>query len=183
MISFKASLINYTMISRIKPKNEPHIGAFVELDTQSKDDFIALQTIAKNWENGFSLAQDIYSKFKYDKRSSSLFDVLKHRFFALVDGNKPTKTLNPDSILGIASIFEEKEGDCILEFIQTNPEHKYGNRNRTFKHVGKALLKSIIDFVPNKDLMLFPIDKDAELFYKKNVFVKKQKSGFLKVRV
>ena len=183
MISFKASLINYTTINRINPRNEQYITSFVELDTRNQEDFLALQSIAKKWENGFSLAQDVYNDFKCDRNGTHLFESVKKRFFALINEKKPVKMLDPDSILGIASVSNEQDEAFVLEFLQTNPEHKYGNENRKFKHIGKALLNSIIDILPNKDLKLYPVDKDAELFYRKNIFVKKQKAGFLKFRI
>lgn len=184
-ISFKANTINYSTITKIKPNNieEKIICSFIELDTKNKDDYKAIKTIAHNWDNGYSIAVDIFENFSNDKQKSHVIDTYPNRYFALIDQDKTVEKLNPKTILGIAQVSRKIDDVFYLDFIQTNPNHIKNAQNRGFKHIGKTLINSIINVLPNKELTAFPIDDETKAFYKKLNFRQIKNSNFMKFRI
>ena len=184
-ISFKANTISYSTITKIKPNNieEKVIGSFVELDTKIKDDYNAIRAIAHNWDNGYSIAVDIFDNFVADKYSIHVFNTHPNRYFAIIDKDSPVDKILPESILGIAQISKKFNNTFNLDFIQTNPKHIKDARNRGFKHIGKTLINSIIKILPNKEISTCPTDNKAKAFYEKLNFKQIKNSNFMEFRI
>lgn len=190
-VSFKASLVNYsTIIKRDlnNRKEENVVSSFVELDPQNSADHQALREIAYTWDRGASLANDIYDNFTADRyRARAFFATgiknIKFRYFALLNQYQLSeKELDSDSILGVASFIEEVDNTYTLQQIQTHPNHSHSATNREYRHIGEAMLKSILNLILNKDIKLFPVDENAKAFYKKFNFKQIPRSDYMRLK-
>lgn len=167
MISFKANIINYsTLIKKDSQSQEaPFIGSFVELDTQNKDDFKALQTIAKTWEKGGSFAYDMYSNFKHDFRAEKTIIPTNFKYFAMLKENTPNKILDSDSILGVISYKKDDDNYFSIEQVQVDPKQIYTNPERKIRHIGEQMVKSVQKILSSNLIRVFAVDEAAEKFY------------------
>ena len=191
-VSFKASLVNYSTIIKRDPiskKEENYISSFVELDPNDNADNQALRTVAYTWERGASLANDVYDNFTADRlRFRAFFETglknIKFRYFALLSQNQsPNRDLDSDSILGVASFIEEADSTYTLQQIQTHPKHIHGSVDREYRHIGEAMMESILNLIQKKEMKLFPIDDGARAFYKKFNFKKIPRSDFMRFKL
>ena len=181
MISFKANIINYSTLIKKESQNQetPFIGSFVELDTQNKDDFKALQTVAKTWEKGGSFAFDMYSNFKHDFRGEKTIIRSNFKYFAMLKENTPNRILDSDSILGVISYKKDDNSSFSIEQVQVDPKQIYTNPERNIRHIGKQMIKSIQDLLSSSTLKVFAVDEAAEKFYLSLGFKKKRNSKLL----
>lgn len=181
MISFKANIINYSTLIKKESQNKetPFIASFVELDTLNKDDFKALQTIAKTWEKGGSFAFDMYSNFKHDFRSEGAIIPTNFKYFAMLKEDTPNRILDSDSILGVISYRKDENNSFSIEQVQVNPKQIYTNPDRNIRHIGKQMLISIQNLLSSKTLKVFAVDEAAEKFYLSLGFKKKRNSKLL----
>ena len=175
-VSFKASLVNYPVIIKRDTNNDnqkDYISTFVELDTQNDADYQALRKIALDWGKETSLAIDFFDNFSVDRyRIRHLYPTglknIKFKYFALLKQDKPPcDVLDADSIIGITSLIENTDNTYMIEQLQTHPKYMRGKPNRDFKHIGEAMLKSLISIIKNNNIKVFPLDKNAEVFYEK----------------
>ena len=184
-VSFKASTINYANITKINPINKTEtsfIGSFVELDKRNEYDYNALRTIANKWENGYSLAVDIFDNFTCDKHGHHFYNKNNCRYFAILDKNYPVKKLDSESILGIAQISKNLDNTYFLDFLQTNPKHICKSIDREFRNIGRTLVDLIVNILPNKDITTCPVDDSARAFYEKMNFKQVKNSEFMKLK-
>ena len=190
-VSFKASLVNYSTIIKRDPVNKhqnSYISSFVELDTQNNADYQALRKIALDWGKESSLVIDLFDNFTVDRhRIRHLYPTglknIKFKYFALLKDNKPPyNKINADSILGITSFVEETDNSYTIQQLQTHPDYIWSKQNRDFKHIGEAMLKSLIGLIQNKNIKVFPLDREAEAFYERFNFKKIPRSDFMKLK-
>ncbi|MBQ7764686.1 GNAT family N-acetyltransferase [bacterium] len=181
-VSFKASLVGYaTVIKRNNNTNKEsgYISSFVELDKANNDDYEALRQIALGWNKGYSYAKDVFDNFSYEKFGKKISNDANYRYFALTKHSSPFNKLNADSILGVATLREEADKTFTLEHLQVAPMQEYTSPNRKFKHIGQAILKTILDKFINTSIKLYAVDSDAEAFYKKLGFKNNKKSIYM----
>lgn len=190
-VSFKASLVGYPIIIKQganKDNQNNYISSFVELDTQNEADYEALRKIALDWGKETSLAVDLFDNFSVDRHKvRHLYPTglknIKIKYFALLKQDKPpSNELDADSIIGITSFMEETDKTYTIRQLQTHPKHMRGKPNRDFKHIGEAMLKSLISIIKNTNIKVVPLDKNAEVFYEKYNFQKIPHSDFMKLK-
>ena len=184
MLSFKASLVDTVNIKKIYPNKTTtdYPSHFVELDTLCYEDYKAIRTIARSWEKVASFAGDLFDRFVVDRSILPQKEKPKYRYFALTKSDEPFENVNADNILGVASVTKEKDDSFTLSQLQVDPEHQYGSQRREFKHIGQALVESIIKILPKKEVSLYAATRDAEIFYEKLNFVQKPNSIFMHLK-
>lgn len=177
-VSFRATLINKHFVYKKQNNNfDTKLEAdFVELDINSEEDYETIRSVGSTWEEGSSLAGDLWDMYTSQKFCTTNKEFPQYRYFALTDGSK---TLNANNVLGIASLLKENDKTYKLQHLQVNPKHIYSNTKRELKHVGSAIIESILKLIPNKDITLYPYSKEAEKFYEKLNFEKLRNSFYM----
>ena len=167
MITFKAQYIDSTNIIKIadnKNKNA-HKVSFIELDAKDPSDLNAIRKVARSWDK-YSYASDIYNH----ALSAHLWNEdTGQAFFALTEQRNNFEKANPFDILGICEIRKRFGTNYYLNYIQTDPEFmfeplRFGEA--TYKNIGKALIKKVLDYFPKKNLVLHATSSSID-FYKK----------------
>ena len=178
-VSFKAQLLNTpTIYKKNNDKfNQKQSVKFLEVDINSEEDYEAIREVGFSWQEGSSLAGDMLDMLAAQKYCTSANFCPSYRYFALTNQND--NRLTGDSILGVASIRPDSEDTLTLQHLQVNPEQIYGSKTREYKHIGKAILTSIIDLFPKKNIKLYPFTYDAEKFYEKFDFKKLPNSFYM----
>ncbi len=166
MISFKANYINDTNIKCLNKngnyKNMP--ARLVELDIDSDLDLEALKKVEKNWKKGDDYAEYICRAFKEYHDKIKINEAEK--FYALTSQYGGYQNLDGNKILGVAQVYKEARDSLEIEFLQTNPQYKYGIENRKIKHIGKAITLSLKKLYKNNKISLFSTT-EGRPFYKK----------------
>ncbi len=181
MITFGSSFITNTFIERKDKFNsyKDYKVSFVELDINSNSDCDALRSIGMGWDRGSTFALDLYDYFIMQRLCCFRNDMPQYKYYAIT--NNTNGVTNSDSILGVASIVEHSDGTYYIQQLQTNPEHKYGSKIRTFKKIGESLVKNILDKFPNKSFQLLATNLGVENFYKRFGFKIEPKSIYMKL--
>ncbi len=181
MISFKASVIGSAYIQKLTPDKNftDYQSRFVELNTDSNEDYEAIRTIARSWKQGSSFVVDMFDSFATDR---FLHNETYKRYFALIKTHKPQLGVCAETILGVAAIKNEKDGTCTISQLQVDPDHEHGSSLRRYKGIGKQLLSSILDLIPNKEFTLYASSKSAKIFYEKLNFIQKPNSIFMHLK-
>ena len=180
-INFKANIISYPKVKKVEanhPVKDVEV-LFAELDPKDKDDYNALRTVAHSWENGRSLAVDILDFFSADRHASKSFTSHPNRYFAILDKDKYSGRLLPDSILGLAQV-SKGENSYYLDFIQTNPKHKNWVYGKSFSGIGKSLVNAILGCISKKDIKAYPINGSARAFFEKLNFKQIKNSDYMR---
>lgn len=184
MISFKANKIFDTQIQQKNGKNKfaAYNVSFVEINPTNKEDVSAIGEVAKDWHKYCKIgektfAQDIYRDILFDT-----FNNNSHKFYAVTNQINNFEKLNSENILGIVQLQNKNQYLHKIEFIQTAPCENYYNKQRNYKNIGAAMIRSIIKLFPQKDIILEPIN-EAMGFYKKLNFVQEPFSRLLRFHV
>lgn len=178
-VSFKAHLLNTPTIYK-RNNNEfklKQAARFLEVDIDSEEDFEAIREVGFSWQGGASLAGDMLDMLATQKYCTSGNFCPSYSYFALT--NRDDNRLTGDSILGVASVRHDAGDTFTLQHLQVKPEQTYGSSFREYKHIGKAILVSIIDLFPKKNIKLYPFTNDAEKFYEKFNFKKLPNSFYM----
>lgn len=166
MISFKANLVNNTNVKCLNKngnyKNMP--VRLVELEVDSDLDLEALAKVKENWKDGDVYAQDVHMCF--EQYHNNIRPNTSEKFYALTSQYGGYENLDGNKILGVAQVYKESGNAVEIEFLQTNPQYKYGIENRKVKHIGKAITQSLKEIFKGNEISLFST-KVGKPFYKK----------------
>ena len=142
----------------------PRKKAFVEFQPVSDYDEVCLNKLGDLWFDpkeffAESIANDFRNFFAYGDPSA--------RFFGLVELKNNYEKINPEDVLGIMETAKDKYGVNVVEYIQISPEHMSTNPFRTIKDSGKAMIKSLQEFIfPQQKIYLDSVES-AVPFYEK----------------
>lgn len=142
MITFKAKKINPVYIKRYNPatlKYESCPAAFIRLDKKSASDYKAINNLP--WLNGSGqkYAADIVANFNREYKGER--KVRKDNFYALTLQTDNFDKIDSDKILGLAEALKAYRS-VYLDFLQVNPNYKFGILRRKYKETGKAIIDS-----------------------------------------
>lgn len=164
-ISFQANYIQSATIKKAVKKSYKNTPvSFVELNPFSNNDKYALRKIGKTWGHGYSYARDIQDNFE----DPIIIKNKDSRFFAISEQMSGFDKLKPSKVLGLIETSEDK-GALFIDLLQCNPEHMFASAKRKFKEIGKALIDSLKDTIPQKEIIL-SADEEAIPFYLKQGF-------------
>jgi len=164
--SFTAKQINKETILKLNSEAKnyfPQEANFIEINPNNKYDIKALLEIANNWIYGMYSNVISYNGKRLKEKE---LDRCTNKIFALTKQTKDFKIIKSDEILGIMEIDLEKPKKVNLNYIQVMPDNIHINKERSYKNIGTALIKSIRKRFNDKTLSLNPIEKEIE-FYKK----------------
>ena len=181
-VSFRATSIDYPYVIKrnsINNKENEYLTYFVELDTQNEEDYQALRKVAFDWENGGSYAMDVLNSYVFERKKLCTPTFANYRYFAFTTYDKPFTKIDPEMILGVATLIEKKDTPSTLQHLQVHPEHTYKSKNRGFRHIGAALTKTIQKLFTSNSLNLYSISDESTAFYKKMNFTQDKKSLYM----
>jgi hypothetical protein len=169
MVNFRANFINTTSIVKYGVDNKPREGkaSFVELKTLDKNDYLTLNKVNIDWENCSTYAHDITSRFNRAYIAGD--DSPREKFFALTLQKDKFESLRADDVLGLALVDEYMGSSFFVDFLQVAPEHKHTVLEPHIKHIGTAILNSLKELLPIKNIFLDAVNSEIE-FYKRNGF-------------
>ena len=172
MLTFKAT---YEHKAEINYRNKfgkylPKKVSVVRLDPDNPDDITAIKTISETWKADKNIAKDIAEDMQLYPRQKHIFK--DKYFYAITTQAKTFLHLNPEKVLGIAELTEKNEGFNYIDFIQVNPAYTNNTINRQFKHIGEALIKTLINAANCSKIYLNSLPH-AVKFYLKQGFVMK----------
>lgn len=166
MITFKAQYIKSAEILAQNYNRDytPYRASIVELNPKSKNDLISLNRTNMEWDNCETMADFITATFntihEYESNPND------ERFFALTRQKDNYNQLDECHILGLVHTKRNPNNKLKIEYLQTNPDTSYTSFIRSFKHVGEALVKFVIEFFPDKEIFL-NAERSAIPFYEK----------------
>lgn len=164
-INFQANYIQRATIKKAVEKSYKNTPvSFVELDPFSQNDRNALREIGRSWEHGCSYANDIQDNFE----DPIIMNNKDSRFFAISEQMSKFYRLEPAKVLGLIETSEDKD-TLFINLLQCNPEYMFASAQRKFKEIGKALIDSLKEIIPKKEIIL-SADDDAIPFYIKQGF-------------
>lgn len=157
--------------------------SLVELDKNDKVDKNSLLKVSKLWnEKEFNYAPEIY----YDAAKSFEYEnVVKEHYYAVTTQSENFEKLEPEKILGLNVFSETTKPENEINWLQTNPAHKYGSiEQREYKGIGKTIVEYIKEHHRDKNIAVFAAE-DAINFYKnlgfKNRPMKAERELYLEV--
>ena len=183
MISFHAHKISNVVIKRLNYKSDAtdYNASFVELNTSSKEDLVALKKIGRTWEKGGSYAADIYDMFSYDYLCSETFN--NTRYFALTTQKQDFENLDAYKILGVVSVSEKYKDRRIIQRLQVEPSNTHYSPIKKFKGIGSSIVKTLQNMFKDRDLEVVPDSIKNEFFYEKLGFKFIPRSIYMKFKI
>jgi hypothetical protein len=170
MVNFRANFINTASIVKYGHDNKPQVGnaSFVELNPLDKNDYLTLNKVNLNWENCNTYANDITEKF--NKAYIAGDDRSKRKFYALTSQEDKFERLREDDVLGLALVEAYMGGiSFFVDYLQVSPNHKHTVGGKHIKHIGTAILNSLKEIVPKKNIFLDAVNSEVG-FYERNGF-------------
>ena len=173
MISFKAKLIGSTTIQCYNNKKKAYEDcnvSFIRFSKHSKSDLMAVQKVSKMWQPQDKYAKNIAKNFcyEYSKKYNQYYN---DNFFALTLQDCNYENVDPTKVLGMAEALKKRK-TFYLDFLQTNPKYKYGDKKRKYKNIGTAIIESLKNIKRIKSIILIP-NNFAVKFYEKCGFTEK----------
>ena len=168
MITFGAKYITTSNIQRFGRDSKYHDQkvSFIKFLPESTQDKLVINSIA-SWDVFSSYAKNISDSFNNKVLHKDDYD---SEFYALTTQKDKFECIEPESVLGIIQTSKRKK-DRYIEYLQTNPEYKFGESMRGFKGIGKVLVQTVLSIIgPNKIVQL-DSDESAVGFYKKLGFI------------
>ena len=166
MISFKAHYIDNINIKKLTQNGEyiDSSASFVELNTNSVSDLDALANVKGKWGKEAKFATKIFNAFEEHHTKSKIDKTEK--FYALTSQQGNYKNLESNKILGIAQIYKDVGDYFEIVNLQTNPEYRYGVKNREVKHIGEAIIHSLKKIFNKDSIILYSTEAGKPLYEK-----------------
>ena len=141
----------------------------VELDPSDENDVDVINEIKYYWGGKKSLSYALATNM--NNIYNGITDKGLTRFFALTEQKKKFENLNPKKLLSVAEITTFNKEITSIDLLETYFKESHLSKKARFKHIGTAMLESIIFLFRGTNIILESA-YSAEDFYLKHGFVK-----------
>ncbi|MBE7704073.1 MAG: GNAT family N-acetyltransferase [Cyanobacteria bacterium SIG28] len=169
MITFGANYISTANIKKYSPSKQYTDCAanIVQLMPESKRDFKAIREVAGLWRNA-DFARDIRDHFE-GTRVAPRRDSNPKFYYALTKQKNDFENLDSSSVLGIAEVTNNSEGNFRIDYIQVDPKYEYNEERKSaskYKSIGSAMMKTFEKILDFRKITVTPVFSACE-FYEK----------------
>lgn len=171
MLTFKANYISSATVQHYDKnsnKYTPLETSFVELRPEQKNDLRSIKDLGYLWYPRALFIDDFENDFMELCRYQNYNSVSK--FYALTKQKTGFEDLKAKDILGFTQVCKRKENLYKLDYIQTHPDFMHDSGERQIKHIGKAIMDSVKQLLPEGKSIWLESLVTAEEFYLKQGF-------------
>lgn len=139
----------------------------VQMDPKDKKDLKVLKKLSSSWKNA-ELSGAIYKKALTSSKKEIIN--LNSKFFVITIQDKDFDKINHKEVLAQAQLgYEDSYKNQVwIDYLQVNPNNKYGSKKRKFANVGKAFVDFFKEEHKGKKLVLAPLEPSLSFHEKQN---------------
>lgn len=166
-MSFRANFITKTPVLKYNPKINNYAEtkvSLVEFDFKNSQDLMAIVNSVKNWKTKLFAGQTASNA---SMMYNNLLSAKKNRIYILTSQGNNFDKLNYKDILGLLQMSKVLSKSGEIEYFEVNPDVKFENTNRVFKHIGQGMIDGLKGLYDKISLSAF---YEAIPFYDKQGF-------------
>ena len=176
MLTFKANPVSTTTIQKLNLSNGGSSKTrpvklsdcdvnLVELNPFSENDMRLVKELPPIWRG----EQDFKFFSDYFILSSSSYDDVCSRFFALTTQKNDFEHLKPSEILGLSKTSRDRKyHSTSIDTIQVNPLYYFSNTYSKYKNIGQTMLNSLINLCKDNTMTVYSPMEFVKYFEKFN---------------
>ena len=176
-ITFKACHLGNINIDKKQAKQiSQQEVALVQLNPNNSKDLDSVMALILPWGGFDSYTLDITNDM-HNIFTGGYINKNNPKFLAITTQKDNFETLESEKILGITEITEPKDDVLKIDFIETEPNSRFKTQDRQYIHIGKSLVRTIIELTDRTYIITNAIKENIN-FFKGLGFKKKSSTKF-----
>jgi len=152
-INFGAKLVQNKMIYKREQigKYLPQKVSIAEIDTNNINDVLFLKIFAET-ANPYSYAECLFSDAIMNLQVK--IGGFIQKILVLTSQQKDFENMKPEEVKGFISYYKHPNDEIRINYLEGLHNNFFNNKNREYKHIGKALFNSMLELEKPKKITL-----------------------------